>query len=37
MDYTTHWLLTAAGAFLLLICGFASQFLRTRRTRGQSR
>ena len=27
MDYVTHWLLTAAGAFLLLICGFASQFL----------
>jgi HAMP domain-containing protein len=37
MDYITHWLLTAAGAFLLLICGFASQFLRARRTRGEPR
>jgi hypothetical protein len=37
MDYTTHWLLTASGGFLLLACGFASRYFRTRGSRTSSR
>ena len=37
MDYYTHWLLTVFGFSVLLLCGFAIRFFRTRRSHTQPR
>jgi hypothetical protein len=37
MDYLTHWLLTSAGAALLLLCAIIIRFVRTRRSADRPR
>ena len=36
MDFETHWMLTAAGAGLLLLCGFIISLVQNRRGRTRS-
>jgi hypothetical protein len=37
MDYTTHWLMTAAAGFFFLLCAVTIRFFRTRASRSEDR